>query len=293
MRGAQTRIMRGSAFDADTGGAHEILVTIYGSRIGYKVDLDPTRPSTIVGRDLDADISVDDESVSRRHCRLMYLDGAWFCEDLRSTNGTYVAGSPITRAPLRDGDLIKIGSTIFKFLSTSNVEAAYYEEIYRMAIYDGLTQIHNRRYFEEFAERELSRCRRHERALSLLLFDVDKFKSINDKYGHLSGDYVLRTLASEVQKRMRKEELFARYAGDEFVILLPETDGSDAARFAEIVRRMIEEHDFRFDGRGLPVTVSIGVGTFDPDMVAPAELVAAADAALYRAKERGRNQVST
>ena len=292
MRGAQTRIMRGSAFDADTGGAHEILVTIYGNRIGYKVDLDPTRPSTVVGRDLDADISVDDESVSRRHCRLMYLDGVWFIEDLRSTNGTYVAGSPITRAPLRDGDLIKVGSTIFKFLSTSNVEAAYYEEIYRMAIFDGLTQIHNRRYFEEYAEREISRCRRHERALSLLLFDVDKFKRINDRYGHLSGDYVLRTLAAEIAGRMRKEELFARYAGDEFVIVLPETTTEDASRFAEIVRKMIDEYDFEFDGRKLPVTISVGVGAFTRDMVSPAQLVAAADAALYRAKERGRNQVS-
>ncbi len=293
MRGAQTRIMRGSAFDADTGGAHEILVTIYGSRIGYKVDLDPTRPSTVVGRDLDADISVDDESVSRRHCRLMFLDGVWFIEDLRSTNGTYVAGSPITRAPLRDGDLIKVGSTIFKFLSTSNVEAAYYEEIYRMAIFDGLTQIHNRRYFEEYTEREISRCRRHERALSLLLFDVDKFKRINDRYGHLSGDYVLRTMAAEIAGRMRKEELFARYAGDEFVIVLPETSTEDASRFAEIVRKMVDEYDFEFDGRALPVTISVGVGAFTPDMVSPAQLVAAADAALYRAKEHGRNRVST
>jgi len=293
MRGAQTRIMRGSAFDADDGGAHEILVTIYGSRIGYKVDLDPTRPSTVVGRDLDADISVDDESVSRRHCRLMYLDGVWFIEDLRSTNGTYVAGGPITRAPLRDGDLIKVGSTIFKFLSTSNVEAAYYEEIYRMAIFDGLTQIHNRRYFEEYVEREISRCRRHERALSLLLFDVDKFKTINDRYGHLSGDYVLRTMASEIAGRMRKEELFARYAGDEFVIVLPETSTEDAGQFAEIVRRMVDEYDFTFDGRGLPVTISVGVGVFASDMISPAQLVASADAALYRAKEHGRNRVST
>lgn len=293
MRGAQTRIMRGANFDAESGEAHEILVTIYGSRIGYKIDLDPTRPSTVIGRDLDADIPVDDESVSRRHCRLMYLDGAWFIEDLRSTNGTYVAGSPITRTPLRDGDLIKIGSTIFKFLSTSNVEAAYYEEIYRMAIFDGLTQIHNRRYFEEFTDREISRCRRHERALSLLLFDVDKFKQINDRFGHLSGDYVLRTMAGIIARRIRREELFARYAGDEFVIVLPETGIDDAQRFAEVVRRMVDEHDFRFDGRALPVTISVGVGTFAAEMSTPAHLVAAADAALYRAKEQGRNRVAT
>ncbi len=293
MRGAQTRIMRGANFDAETGEAHEILVTIYGSRIGYKIDLDPTRPSTVIGRDLDADIPVDDESVSRRHCRLMYLDGAWFIEDLRSTNGTYVAGSPITRTPLRDGDLVKIGSTIFKFLSTSNVEAAYYEEIYRMAIFDGLTQIHNRRYFEEYTEREISRCRRHERALSLLLFDVDRFKGINDRFGHLSGDYVLRTMAGIIARRIRREELFARYAGDEFVIVLPETGLDDAQRFGEVVRRMVDEFDFRFDGRALPVSISVGVGTFSGDMSTPAHLVAAADQALYRAKEHGRNQVST
>ncbi|MCA9539900.1 MAG: GGDEF domain-containing protein [Myxococcales bacterium] len=283
--------MRGGSFDADEE-PHEILVTIYGNRIGYKVDLDPTNSQTIIGRDLDVDIPIDDESVSRRHCRLMPVDGAWFIEDLRSTNGTYVAGVPVTRAPLRDGDLIKIGSTIFKFLSTSNVEAAYYEEIYRMAIFDGLTQIHNRRYFEEFVEREISRCRRHSRDLSLLLFDIDHFKQINDRYGHLSGDYVLRTLAGRVSRRVRREELFARYAGDEFVLVLPETGADDAIKFADVVRRIVDETDFRFDGRKLPVTISVGVGAFTRDMVSPAQLVAAADAALYRAKERGRNQVS-
>ena len=149
-----------------------ILVVLRGEPVGHKIDLRPTGESFCVGRDDDVSLSIDDESVSRRHCHFSFTDDRWFIEDLQSTNGTYVGGHVVDRAPLRDGDLIKVGSTIFKFLSTQNIEAAYHEEIYRMAIYDGLTQVHNRRFLEEFLEREMSRCRRHKRALSVILFDV-------------------------------------------------------------------------------------------------------------------------
>ncbi len=292
MRHVPTRIVRGGPEGrADDEEPHEFLVTLHGSRIGHKIDLDRGRPLT-VGRELSADIPVDDDSVSRQHCRLAWRDGAWEVEDLQSTNGTYVDDAVVKRARLRDGDLLKVGSTLFKFLSTHHVEAAYHEEIYRMAIFDGLTQIHNRRYLEEFVEREISRCRRHERALSLLLFDVDHFKRINDTYGHLSGDYVLRTMASTIAPRIRREELFARYAGDEFVVVLPETDGVVAAKLGELVRRMIDETRFVFDAQSLPVTISLGVGALDAEMTTPAQLIAAADAALYRAKQHGRNCVS-
>lgn len=270
----------------------EILVTIYGARIGHKVDLDPYRKATIIGRDLDADIVADDESVSRKHCQLVYTPGGWILEDLSSTNGTWVGGQQITRAQLRDGDLVKVGSTIFKYLSTANVEAAYHEEIYRMAIFDGLTQIHNRRYFEEFTEREISRALRHDRPLALLIFDVDHFKRINDNWGHLSGDHVLRKMARIVKERVRRDELFARYAGDEFVVVLPETMAAKALAVGESLRALIDETDFVFDGQALPVTISMGVGSLDKSNSTPQALVASADDALYRAKKRGRNCVS-
>lgn len=269
----------------------EFLVTLRGGQLGAKIELDRRRPIT-VGRAISNDIYIDDNTVSGTHCRFYFAQNMWVLEDLNSTNGTYVQGQSIQRCALRDGDLIKVGQTIYKFLSTLNVETAYYEEIYRMAIFDGLTQIHNRRYLEEFIERELSRCRRHGRPMALLLFDVDKFKSINDTYGHLAGDHVLRTMAAQISTRIRREELFARYAGDEFVVVLPESHVVEAAILGESIRSLVEECDFTFDNQPLRASISVGAAEVRPDITTPAQLIAAADAALYRAKQQGRNTVS-
>jgi diguanylate cyclase (GGDEF)-like protein len=293
MTGGETRIVRASSVGLPIGQARELLVCIYGARIGSKFDLEASRAEVTIGRDAGADVALDDDSASRLHCRLYRANGRWWIEDLGSTNGTWVGGAVIARTPLEDGALVKVGGTIFKYLASHNIEAAYYEEIYRMAIYDGLTQIHNRRYFQEFTEREMARAHRHGRALSLLLFDVDHFKSINDGHGHLTGDYVLRELASVVKKRIRREELFARYAGDEFVVVLPESRSEEAVKFAEHLCARVCEAVFEFERTPLRVTVSIGVAQIEDDTVAVTQLLALADAALYRAKQKGRNRVAT
>jgi len=292
LNGGETRIVRAAAIGVPAGSMHEILVTIYGARIGSKFDLGPGRQQVSIGRDPAADIIVDDDSVSRQHCQLVRADDGWMVEDLGSTNGTYLSGQAVQKSLLRDGELLKVGSTIFKFLTGGNIEAAYHEEIYRMAIFDGLTQIHNRRYFEEFVEREIHRGHRHGRPLSLLLFDVDHFKSINDQYGHLTGDYVLRHLALALRRRVRREELFARYAGDEFVVVLPESPLDEAVKFADRLLKRVAETEFVFEAQTISISVSIGAAELSADINAPSQLVAAADAALYRAKQRGRNCVS-
>src|SRR5262249_43190695 len=143
--------------------------------------------------------------------------------DLGSTNGTFLNDALVARAPLKDGDYLRVGNCIYRFLAGGNVEADYHEEIYRLTITDGLTQTHNKRYLLEFLDRELARSQRHTRPLSLVLFDIDRFKAINDELGHLAGDHVLRELAACVKAAVRREELFARYGGEEFAVVLPET----------------------------------------------------------------------
>src|SRR4029078_202515 len=145
---------------------------------------------------------------------------------------------PVTKSVLRDADFVKIGAAIFKFLTGSGVEASYHEEIYKMTIVDALTGAHNKRYFMELLEREIARCARYRRPLSLLMFDIDHFKQINDKHGHLTGDCVLREMSRGLLGRVRREELLARYGGEEFAAVLPETDITGARTFGEQIRRL-------------------------------------------------------
>ena len=269
----------------------ECLVVLYGGSIGRKYDLGPGHWT--IGRDPYANIVLDADSVSRAHARIEIGPHETWVIDQGSTNGTFVNDVGAERTRLRSGDLIKIGDIIFKFLAGQDIEAAYHEEIYRMTIHDGLTSVANKRHLDEFLDREFARSRRHGRDLAVLLIDIDHFKQVNDTLGHLTGDYVLRELAQIINARVRREELFARYAGDEFVVVLPEAEASVGARIGEELRSMIEGTDFVFDGQHLPATISVGVGTLTSGMTTPAQLVATADAALYRAKERGRNCVAS
>jgi diguanylate cyclase (GGDEF)-like protein len=139
-------------------------------------------------------------------------------------------------------------------------------------------------------DRELSRARRYRRALSLLMFDIDHFKKINDNYGHLAGDAVLAQLAAQVKNKIRREDVFARYGGEEFAILLPEIDLLNARKMGEKVRKLVEKADFRFEETRIPVTISLGVATAEAEDDA-AGVIKRADEFLYEAKNSGRNAV--
>ncbi len=270
------------------------LVAIYGERLGQRFVLDAAEMGSkpvIIGRDEGLGITLAEDAVSRNHAKIRFGERGVYIEDLGSTNGTFVNDRGTSSARLKHGDLIKIGATILKYIESSNIEAAYYEEIYRVMIIDGLTGAYNRRYLEETLERELARARRHGRPLSLAMFDIDHFKKINDRFGHLTGDYVLRDLGAIVRGRVRQEEVFARYGGEEFVVMLPETGLRHALLFAEALRSLLERHDFVFDDQRIPVTVSVGVAEFEPNMRNHLELLAAADRKLYDAKDGGRNCV--
>lgn len=277
----------------ESGG--DCLVIIYSkdsTNLGKRFVLEPSSGEWTIGRGTDNTIVLDSESVSRRHARIVHRDGAWWITDLHSTNGTYVNEKPVSEHRLRRADHIKIGDTIFKYLAGSDVEALYHEEIYRMTIADGLTQAYNKRYLFEQIDKEISRARRYGRPLALIMFDLDYFKRINDTYGHLAGDYVLRETAALVRTRIRRDEVFARYGGEEFAILLPETDLAGAHRLAEEIRRIVAEHVFTFDQTVIPVTISLGVAQLDASVRTPEEFIDLADRKLYEAKRSGRNRVA-
>lgn len=266
------------------------LVVIYGLDLGRKFDL--TREETLIGRSSKADIQIDQEAVSRNHARITNTTKGVRIEDLGSTNGTFVNDDVAQGGrSLQNGDLVKIGRTIFKFIAGGNIEAAYHDEIYRLTTMDGLTQIYNRRYFDEQLDREVSRSRRYERTLSLVMLDLDHFKEVNDTFGHLAGDSVLKQLASTVRTRIRREDVFARYGGEEFALLLPEISLGGARQLAEKVRKLVERQRFEFDKQVIPVTLSLGVATLAPHHREATELVRAADERLFEAKTEGRNRV--
>ncbi len=260
--------------------------TLLGKR--FVLEHNPTR----VGRGADNHIVLDGDSVSRRHAHFEQRQNAWLVVDLGSTNGTYCNDEQIAReAVLKNGDRVKVGPTIFKFLSGADVEAQYHEEIYRMTIMDGLTQIHNKRYLYEALEREIVRGRRHERHLAVLLFDIDHFKRINDTHGHLAGDFVLKEVARIIQSRIRRDEVFARYGGEEFAIILPETSLEGAAALGEMLRQKVAEHAFVFQADSIRVTISVGVALLQEGDRQANDLIKRADERLYEAKKGGRNCV--
>ena len=267
------------------------LVVMYGANIGKRYFLE--HGEQIVGRSDSATIQVEQESVSRQHAKVANRGDQWLLVDLGSTNGTFVNDKQVTQAELRDGDMVRIGQTIFKYLSGSNIESKYHEEIYRLTTMDALTQCFNKRYFLEAIERELNRAMRYGRMLSLIMFDIDHFKKINDSHGHLAGDYVLRELAGIVTRSLRREDVFARYGGEEFAIILPEIDPESSRHVAEKLRRSVADHCFAFAGETIPVAISLGIRNTagaEDGLTVPA-FIAAADAKLYEAKQTGRNRV--
>lgn len=274
-----------------TGDACLVNLHPPGPDIGRRIPL--LNPQYIVGRDSEAAFVVSRSSVSRQHARV-YVDddGAWWVEDLNSTNGTFVNESRVKLQQLIDTDQVRFGDAIYKFLSGSNIESAYHEAIHNMAIQDGMTGIHNKRYFTEFLDREIAVCSRHGHPLTLVMFDVDHFKKVNDSHGHLAGDAVLKDLAARIRPRIRREDLFARYGGEEFACVLPSTALPGGIVFAEHLRTIIAERPCLFENLSIPFSISVGVTTLHHETgLDPAGLIKRADENLYAAKRGGRNKV--
>jgi diguanylate cyclase (GGDEF)-like protein len=291
MRDEKTRVSQVSKIaDKRLADGVACFVQIYGKDIGKKYQLDKVQ--TTIGRGPDNTIVCDMDNVSRTHCKIYTGAGGNYIEDMGSTNGTFCNDEELaSRRKLRNGDFVKVGGVIFKFIDGDNIEQLYYEEIYRMAIIDGLTQTYNKRFFLEFIDREMARCSRYSRPLALIMFDLDHFKKVNDEFGHLAGDFVLKKLASSIlTKNIRKEDVFARYGGEEFVIVLPDTPVDRGVILAEKIRQMVADTVYEFESNTIPVTISMGVTQMVKDDNVDS-FVERADSKLYAGKQGGRNRV--
>ncbi len=278
---------RSSTPDLPEGAA--FLVILYGPDMGRRMELGDE--PFVIGRVEPADLCIPQESVSRKHSRIFRREGQHFIEDLGSTNGTFLNDVQVTESPLDNGVQIKIGRSILKYMTGNDVEARYHEEIYRLMMTDALTHALNKRAFAEALPREVGRAQRYKRPLSLVLFDIDHFKKINDTYGHVAGDSVLRQLAGLVRPRIREHDVFARVGGEEFALLLPEVDSNGSRVVAEKVRGAVENARFLIKNESFTATISLGCATLEGTGVAPENLYDRADKALYAAKQGGRNRV--
>jgi diguanylate cyclase (GGDEF)-like protein len=263
----------------------------YTGRQGKRFDI--TGNTLRIGRGDNNDIILDDEGISRSHARVERRGATWVVMDVGSTNGTLVNNERLMDIRvLRNGDHVRVGSMILKYLSGTDIEAAFHEEIYRLAIVDGLTGLPNRRRFDEELASEITRARRYSRPLSLLLLDVDLFKKVNDEYGHPTGDLVLSQLGALLRSRVRRGDLPARVGGEEFAVLMPETALPGALVLAEQLRSTIEAAPIVHDVE-IRVTVSIGCAELSANDASGSELFARSDGKLYQAKSTGRNRVES
>jgi diguanylate cyclase (GGDEF)-like protein len=269
------------------------LIVLSGRSVGkmFKVPVGEVN----LGRSLEADVRLEDEGVSRNHASMERRDdGTVVLHDRGSTNGTYVNGTRVSQMELSDGDRIQVGSvTILKFSYQDSLEEQFQQQLYESATRDPLTQAYNKRFFTEQMEKDFRHAARHGLALSLVIMDVDHFKRINDTHGHPAGDHVLQRLAAAVMGSLRAEDAFCRMGGEEFCIIMRDCDGAEAMVLADRLRALIEATRFVYSGKEIPVTMSLGVATFDPQRHRSGnDLVEEADQNLYQAKRGGRNRVA-
>lgn len=291
------------------------LVIVGGEDVGQCF---PLVDGAVLGRGEVAVRIISDE-VSRRHAEVRLSAGRWVVRDLGSTNGTWVNGVLVEgEQVLAEGDKIQLGTTILRFALFDDVDDRFQARMYESALRDPLTRTFNRKYLEDRIDSEFAYSLRHDTPLTLLLFDIDHFKSVNDSWGHLAGDAVLAQLADHVMRVIRAEDVLARYGGEEFAVLCRGIDREGARGFGERLRASVQGGVFVFSTRmpsepppagstrqtnqfsvtdlasaqRIPVTISVGAATMpDPEIGQPLQLLARADDALYRAKAGGRNRV--
>jgi len=269
------------------------LIIIRGKPQGHRFFL--TQTELTLGRDPSADITLMDQGISRKHAQVSCSGSRVFVSDLNSSNGTFVNDKklgPGDRVELAKEDMIKVGNMILKFLPAGELEIIFYGNLGSAAHTDPLTRIYNKGYLLEALDAEFKRAKALHTDFSLLFFDLDHFKKVNDTHGHEAGDYVLKEFTNLVRSNfVRPKDVFARYGGEEFVILLANTNGKASFELAEKIRAAVQSHAFTYEGKRIPVTTSLGVSELHSGIESSQTLLKAADKALYSAKQGGRNRV--
>jgi len=270
---------------------HAYLIVLAGSAMGEMFKL--SRKQTVIGRGQSAHIRMMDEGVSREHCEIQVEGDSMILHDLGSTNGTFCRGTRVDRHVLEDGDKILVGSsTVLKFTYHDSLDEVFQRQMYESALRDDLTKTFNKKYFTDRLESEFAFAMRSKADLSLVVFDLDHFKQVNDTYGHPTGDVVLSDMAQVVSAMIRAEDVFARVGGEEFAVICRGADGGQAIAVAERMRSAVAAHKFVIDGGEISLAVSAGVASIPDTRITDSQaLIAAADQALYEAKRTGRNRV--
>jgi len=280
----------------DTKKKHACLVQCNGASLGKRYQLDGEKIT--LGRSPDSGIILNEGSVSRLHAVFHVIGQLVTISDEGSSNGTFVNGERVEGVvTLGDQDMIRVGSILFKFFADDNIDLMIHDKFYRMATIDAGTEVFNKQYLIESLASELKDSKTYERPLCVIYFDLDHFKRVNDLYGHNMGDRILKESAGVVKKVLRKDDVFARFGGEEFIVVLPNTTLDAAGKLAERVRKSMEEHRFEIkteNGETInhTQTVSIGVSRLEPHMNTHEELLESADRKLLNSKRTGRNKIT-
>jgi two-component system, cell cycle response regulator len=271
------------------------LIMIRGGMPGTMLRVE--EEGTTLGRSSENTFPFHDPTVSRYHATVR-LDGGGSVAitDEQSTNGTFVNGrriEPHREARLGEGDRIQLGTgVILKLVYLDPSDERFQHEMFERTVRDGMTGLYNRGYFLNQVSGLSARQASQGIGLAVLMLDVDHFKQINDRYGHLAGDCVLREVAQVIRESTRPEDLVARYGGEEFVVALPVSAPDIATERAERIRSSLEGRPIYAAGDEVRVTVSIGLAFGQPGRpLSELVLIEAADQALYQAKADGRNRV--
>jgi two-component system, cell cycle response regulator len=276
------------------------LVFLSGDLIAVPIPLD--REEVILGREIGADVRVNDPKVSRRHAMIVStVDPAthetiYTLKDFGTRSGTLLNGERINEEVLQHGDKISLGDQILRFDLLDEIDREYQRLIHRLISHDDLTGLLSGRSFFSELRREAERSKIINRPFCVLMMDIDHFKNVNDTYGHLTGSKTLEEIGESIIKCLRSGDTAARFGGEEFAAFLLDAEVGQAMVAAERIRKEIEQREFSVLSQGRPnqthqVTISIGVAAFPDDSSDPIELVEMADSALYRAKRDGRNRV--